>query len=169
MAKKFLSFIGDLYDEKEFIYPYYRLQEAGFQVDVAGTDTIAYNGKNGMAEKATIRFKDVNVDEYAGLVIPGGFAPDRMRQDKDALELVRRFNEQNKPIAMICHAGWVGISAGIMEDVTATATPAIKDDMVNAGVKWSDEPVVDGNIITARNPGDLAVYVKMILDAIEEA
>lgn len=164
MAKKFLSFIADKYDEKEFIYPYYRLQEEGYEVDIAGTKAEEYKGKDGLAQKADITFADVNVEDYAGLVIPGGFAPDRMRQDKDALEIVRKFHEQKKPIAMICHAGWVGISAGILDGVRATATTAIKDDMVNAGVEWSDEPVIDGNIVTARNPGDLPVYVKMILE-----
>lgn len=104
------------------------------------------------------------MDDCEGLLIPGGFAPDRFRQSEEALQLVRDFNEQEKPIGMICHAGWTGISAGILEGVKATSTKAIKDDMVNAGVQWVDEaPVIDGNIITARNPGDLASYVKAYL------
>lgn len=167
MEKKILSYIADLYDERELIYPAYRVKEEGYEVVFAGPEKKTYKGKEGLTQDADISFDQINVDDYEGLLIPGGFAPDKMRVSKAALEAVRKFNEQEKPIAMICHAGWVGISAGIIDGKRVTSTLAIKDDMVNAGGKWVDEaPVIDGNIVTARNPGDLHVYVKAFLDLI---
>lgn len=168
MAKKILSFIADLYDERELIYPAYRVKEEGYEIVFAGPKKDTFKGKEGVTQEADLAFADVNVDDYEGLLIPGGFAPDKIRKEEDALELVRKFDEQDKPIAMICHAGWVGISAKILDGVKATSTPTIKDDMVNAGANWVDDaPVVDGNIVTGRNPDDLHVYVKAFLDLLK--
>ena len=165
MAKKILSYVADLFDERELIYPAYRVKEEGYEIVFAGPTKGEFTGKEGVKQESDIAFKDVNVDDYEGLLIPGGFAPDKIRKEKEALEVVRKFHEQGKPIAMICHAGWVGISAKILDGVKATSTPTIKDDMINAGVNWVDEaPVVAKNIVTGRNPGDLHVYVKAFLE-----
>jgi protease I len=99
--------------------------------------------------------------------VPGGFAPDKLRRDEHVLDLVRRFDQDGKPVAFICHAGWVPISAGILEGRQATSVGAIRDDMVNAGVDWVDEEtVVDANLISARTPADLGPWMRALLDAL---
>lgn len=118
-----------------------------------------------MKQKADLSFRDINVRDYDGLLIPGGYSPDKVRVHEAALEAVRQFNEAGKPIAMICHAGWVGASAGILKGRRLTSTKAIRDDLINAGADWVDEaPVVDENLVTARNPDDLHTYMKAFIE-----
>lgn len=118
---------------------------------------------------ADLNFDEIRVEEYAGLLIPGGYSPDKMRVHEGALEAVRKFNEAKKPIGMICHAGWVGASAGIVEGRRLTSTKNIKDDLINAGAEWIDDaPVVDGNLITARNPDDLHLYMKAFIEVLSQ-
>lgn len=106
-------------------------------------------------------FAEVDPDEYDGILVPGGWAPDKLRRFPEVLEMVRKINDAGKPIGEICHAGWVLISAGILKGKTVTSTPGIKDDMTNAGAMWIDKPsVIDGNIISARRPPDLPEYMK---------
>ena len=106
-------------------------------------------------------------DEFDALVIPGGFAPDKLRRSQAVLDLVRAFDGAGKPIAFICHAGWVPISARILKGRRATSVGAIRDDMVNAGADWVDEAtVVDGNLISARTPADLGPWMKALLKAL---
>ena len=162
--KKALIFLGPLFDEREFIYPYYRLQEAGYHVDVAGQEAVAYQGKTGLEAKADIAYSMAKEADYDTLVIPGGYAPDKIRQDPDALRLVREFHEAGKPIGMICHAGWVAASAGVLGGVRLTSTRAIQDDLANAGARWEDaEVVVDGGFVTSRSPEDLPAFMKALL------
>jgi protease I len=109
----------------------------------------------------------VAADDFSALVIPGGFAPDKLRRSPEVLALVNAFHDAGKPIAFICHAGWVPISAGILKGRRATSVGAIRDDMVNAGVDWVDEPtVVDANLISARTPADLGPWMKALLAAL---
>jgi protease I len=109
----------------------------------------------------------VSEADYDALVIPGGYAPDRLRRADEVLDLVRAFDQRRKPIAFICHAGWVPISAKILKGRRATSVAAIKDDMINAGVDWVDEAtVVDGNLISARTPADLGPWMKALLAAL---
>lgn len=168
--KKILSFVADLYDERELFYPAIRLKEEGYEVDFAGPEAEVYKGKDGMKKKADLPFRDINVEDYDGLLIPGGYSPDKVRVHEEALEAVRRFNEAGKPIGIICHAGWVAASAGILKGRKLTSVKNVKDDLINAGAQWVDEaPVVDGNLITARNPDDLHVYVKAYIEALKSA
>ena len=168
MAKKVLSFIENLFDERELIYPYYRLQEAGYTVDVAGSESKTFTSKSGLTQASDMAYGDVNVDDYLGLLIPGGFAPDYMRRYEDAIEIVKKFNEAGKPIAMICHAGWVGIEADIVDGKRLTSVGSIRTDMINAGVEWVDEaPAIDGNIVTGRYPDDLPVYIKAFIEMLD--
>jgi len=115
---------------------------------------------------------DTTVDQVAeadfdALVIPGGYAPDKLRRSEAVLSLVRAFDDAGKPIAFICHAGWVPISARILKGRRATSVGAIRDDMVNAGADWVDEAtVVDGNLISARTPADLGPWMKALLKAL---
>lgn len=161
-----LIFVADQYEDLELHYPKYRLLEACKKVTIAGEEANAlYKGKHGYPCKSEISFDGVNVNDYAGLIIPGGYAPDKLRRFPKVLEITRRFHEQKKLIAFICHAGWVPISAKILKDVKCTSFSAIKDDMENAGCKWTDEAVVvDGHFISSRSPEDLPLFCVAMLD-----
>ena len=102
--------------------------------------------------------------EDVGLVLAGGFAPDKLRRDAKVLELTRQIHETGKLIAHICHAGWIPISAGIMKGYQCTSTPGIKDDLINAGAEWLDEPlVIDRNMVSSRRPDDLPQFCRGIM------
>ncbi len=153
--------LENLFDEREFIYPYYRLQEEGYETVALAPKRGTYRGKSGFEVKADAAIGEVVGDDFVGLVIPGGYAPDRLRRYPEVLEFVRKMDEAGKPIAAICHAGWVLISARIVKGRRMTGFFAIKDDLINAGAEYVDEPVVvDGNLITSRHPGDLKVWMK---------
>lgn len=112
----------------------------------------------------------MSVPPNDALGIPGGFAPDRLRRSQRVLDLVKAFDTAGKPIAFICHAGWVPISAQILKGRRATSFGAIRDDMENAGVDWVDaETVVDGNLISARGPDDLGPWLKALLAALQNS
>jgi protease I len=165
--RKVLLLAADQFEDMELLYPLYRLAEEQIAVTVAGLDSQPVTGKKGHGPVPV----DTTVDQVAesdfdALVIPGGFAPDKLRRSAAVLDLVRAFDDSGKPIAFICHAGWVPISARILKGRRATSVGAIKDDMVNAGVDWVDEAtVVDGNLISARTPADLGPWMKALLGA----
>lgn len=162
---KVLILIEEMYEDLELWYPKIRLEEAGFKTVVAGLkEGHIYKGKHGYPCQADVSFKDIKTKEFSGLIIPGGYAPDKLRLYPEVLKMVKEFNKAKKLVAFICHAGWVPISAGILKDRKATSYKAIKDDMVNAGVRWADkEVVVDENMISSRNPADLPAFMKAIL------
>lgn len=166
--KKVMILIADLFDEQELIYPYHRLRE-DFEVHMVGgeKDTV-YESKAGMKFKSSHKVAEVNVDDYEAVVIPGGFSPDHMRRVEGMVDMVTEFDKQNKPIAAICHAGWMLASAIDLKGKKVTSFYSIKDDMINAGAQWVDEEVVvDGNIITSRNPNDLPAFMKTVLEKIK--
>lgn len=166
-AKKFLFFVDDIYEDLELWYPLLRLQEEGATTYVAALekDKKTYTGKHGYPAEANLLLSEALAMDFDGLVIPGGFMPDKLRRLQDVLSITKRLNEQNKLIAFICHAGWIPISAGIVSGRTVTSTPGIKDDLINAGATWKDEPVViDKNFITARRPPDLPAFGKAIVE-----
>ncbi|MBI1373838.1 MAG: DJ-1/PfpI/YhbO family deglycase/protease [Phycisphaera sp.] len=161
-----LMFVDDVYEDLELWYPKLRLLEAGVGVTVAGpeADTV-YSGKHTYPCKSDAAIRDMVAADFDGLVIPGGFMPDKLRRDPKVLELTREIHEAGKLVAHICHAGWIPISAGIVRGFRMTSTPGIKDDLINAGAEWVDEPVVvDRNQITARRPPDLPDFGKAIVD-----
>src|SRR5438105_1008362 len=162
---KVLVLAADLFEDIELLYPVYRLREEEGDVTIAGLSLDSVTGKKGhgpVSVDATV--DDVDAKDFAALVIPGGFAPDKLRRSPRVLQLVREFDAAAKPIAFICHAGWVPISAGIVKGRRATSVDAIRDDMVNAGCDWVDEPcVVDGNLVSARTPADLGPWTKAFL------
>jgi protease I len=163
-----LILAADQFEDMELLYPLYRLLEEDIAVTVAGLDDQPVHGKKGHGPVPV----DTTVDRVAepdfdALVIPGGFAPDKLRRSQTVLDLVRAFDDSGKPIAFICHAGWVPISAKILKGRRATSVSAIRDDMVNAGADWVDEAtVVDGNLISARTPADLGPWMKALLAAL---
>jgi protease I len=168
--KKGAILIEDLYNELEFWVPYYRLIEAGVEMTVVGpkADT-TYKSKIGMAATSDAAASDLNGADFDVVVIPGGYAPDRMRRDAGMVDLVRDAYDAGKLVAFICHAGWLPISAGIVKGKKLTSFFAIKDDLVNAGAEWVDAAVVrDGNLITSRTPADLPDFCRAIVEALAE-
>ena len=167
--KRALVLAADLFEDVELLYPVHRLAEEGIDVTIAGLSTAPVTGKKGHGPVPVDTTVDrVSAGDFDALVIPGGFAPDKLRRSAAVLDLVRDFHAASKPVAFICHAGWVPISAGIVKGRRATSVDAIRDDMVNAGVDWVDEPaVVDGNLISARTPADLGPWMKAFLAALD--
>jgi protease I len=169
-GQKVLLLAADDFEDTELLYPLYRLAEEEVAVTVAGLDPHPVRGKKGHGPVPV----DTTVDQVAekdfdALVIPGGYAPDKLRRSEDVLALVRAFDAAGKPIAFICHAGWVPISAKILKGRRATSVGAIRDDMVNAGTDWVDQAaVVDGNLISARTPADLGPWMRALLAALEK-
>jgi protease I len=166
-----LILAADLFEDVELLYPLYRLREEGIAVTVAGLTREPVHGKKGHGPVAVdTTVDDVDPGDFDALVVPGGYAPDKLRRSPRVRELVRAFDAAAKPIAFICHAGWVPISAGILEGRRATSVDAIRDDMVNAGVDWVDEAcVVDGNLISARTPADMGPWMRALLAALDRA
>jgi protease I len=163
-----LILAADYFEDMELLYPRYRLIEAEVAVTVAGLDDHPVRGKMGYGPlPVDTTVAQVSEADFDALVIPGGFAPDKLRRSDTVLDLVRAFDEAEKPIAFICHAGWVPISAKIIKGRRATSIAAIRDDMVNAGADWVDEAtVVDGNLISARTPADLGPWMRALLQAL---
>lgn len=164
-GKKILMFVEEYYEDLELWYPKIRLQEEGADVVVAGPATgKVYKGKNGYPCEADVAIADVDAGGYDGLVLCGGWAPDKLRRDPRVLEITRTIHDAGKPVAHICHAGWVPISAGVMKGIRCTSVNAIRDDLQNAGAQWVDqEVVVDKNHITSRTPKDLPAFCKAII------
>lgn len=168
--KTVICLLDDEFEDLELWYPVYRVREAGAAVLYAGPEKgKTHIGKYGVPAIADLSFDEVNSNDIAGLLVPGGWAPDKLRRYPKVLQLVQELNSAGKPIGQICHAGWVLISAKILEGRKVTSTPGIRDDMENAGAEWFDEAVVvDGNLISARRPPDLPPYAKAFVDALEE-
>jgi protease I len=164
-----LVLAADLFEDMELLYPVYRLREEEVEVTIAGLTTDDVTGKKGHGPvKVDATVDDVDPSSFDALVIPGGYAPDKLRSSERVLSLVEAFNAAGKPIAFVCHAGWVPISANIIKGRRATSVDVIRDDMINAGADWVDEPcVVDGNLISARTPADLGPWMKALLAALE--
>lgn len=158
-------FVDHVYEDLELWYPKLRLTEEYAEVVVAGPKKDErYEGKNGYPCRSDAAIADIDPEEFDALVIPGGFAPDKLRRDPKVLDITKEIHEADKPLAHICHAGWIPISAGVMKGYRCTSTPAIKDDLTNAGAEWVDkEVVVDRNQISSRNPNDLPAFCREII------
>ena len=157
------------FQDEEFTYPYYRLLEEGFKVDVATPDKAPMFGKYGIPARPTTDTKDLKEKNYDLVVLPGGFeAPDRLRIRREVLDFVKAMYDAGKVVAAICHGPWICISAGIMKGKKATAYISIADDVRNAGATYLEEDVVvDGNLVTAphyRNNGD---FMKAVLNLLK--
>jgi protease I len=151
--------VAQNFQDEEFTYPYYRLLEEGYVVDVATPDGNDHYGKFGVPARATKTIEDLSSSDYDVVILPGGFeSPDRLRMQPEVKRFVREMHEDNKLVAAICHGPWICISAGIMDGKRATGYISIKDDVLNAGSTYLEEDVViDGNLITSphyRNNGD---------------
>lgn len=158
------------YEDPELWYPYYRLKEAGAEVVIVAPEAGAsYTSKHGYPVTSDMAGKEASANDFDAVVVPGGYAPDRMRRDPELRRFVREMDQQRKVVAAICHAGWMLISAQVVRGRTATGFHSIRDDMENAGVTWLDQAVVvDGNLITSRTPADLPAFVPAIIRALGE-
>ncbi|RBW69056.1 type 1 glutamine amidotransferase domain-containing protein [Bacillus taeanensis] len=166
-GKKVLSFVHHDFEDLELWYPILRLREEGAVVHLSGESKETYIGKYGVPAEADFSFDEINPEDYDALLVPGGWAPDKLRRFQKVIEIVQYMEENKKLIGQICHAGWVLISAKILEGKKVTSTPGIKDDMENAGAQWIDEPVVvDGHLISSRRPPDLPPYMKAFCDVL---
>jgi protease I len=159
------------FEDSEFRVPYDRVQQEGHEAVIVGLEAgKQLKGKKGketiQAERAA---KEVSAEEFDALVIPGGYSPDHLRADSDMVELVRAFFESGKPVAAICHAGWMLAEADIIDGRTLTSWPSIKTDLINAGANWVDREVVeDGNLITSRKPDDLKAFSDALVRQIDQ-
>jgi protease I len=166
-GKSVLFFVGPQYEDLELWYPKIRLEEEGAKTLVAGLGERVYQGKKGYPVTVDCSVDDLYAEVYDALVIPGGYAPDHMRRSDKLLSITRAFAHAGKPVAFICHAAWVPISAGLLQGRKATCVRAIKDDVINAGATYLDEPVVvDGNLISSRTPADLPAFCRAIIGAL---
>ncbi|MBW6492447.1 MAG: type 1 glutamine amidotransferase [Lentimicrobium sp.] len=163
--KKIICFVHSDFEDLELWYPILRLRGEGFTVHIAGDlGNHIYVGKYGVPAKSDFGFDEIDAANYDGLLIPGGWAPDKLRRSPDVLKITREMMSANKPVAQICHAGWVLVSAGVLKGRKVTSTPGIKDDMINAGATWVDEAVVvDGNLVSSQKPADLPFYMNEYL------
>ena len=151
--------VGPEYEDLEVWYPKLRLEEAGWDAPLVGMGDATYRGKHGYPCTVDVQAKEVHAATLAGILAPGGWAPDKLRRDRVLLDLVRGVHERGRLVATICHGPWILISAGILRGRTLTSTVGIRDDVVNAGATWVDRPVhVDGNIVSARVPKDLPAF-----------
>lgn len=171
MIKRPVAFLVDqLFEDSEFRVPFERLKEAGYDVVIIGREAgQLLKGKKGKETIKTERsIRDVSPDDFAALVIPGGYSPDHLRQDARMVAFTRSIFTSGKPLAAVCHAGWMLAEAGILEDRTVTSWPSIKTDLINAGATWVDREVVeDGNLITSRKPDDLEAFSSAIIRQLE--
>jgi len=168
--KKIAMLIGPGYEDFEFWVVYMRMLEEGADVDVIGMEKgVEYTSKHGcLTKEADFLASEVLDEDYDGVLVPGGLTPDKIRRDKDIVELVRKNHEAGKIIGLICHAGLVGISAGII-DGKATGSLGIKDDIINAGGTWVDKAAFrDGNIVWGRVVKDIPSYCRELVNALAE-
>ena len=167
MAGTVLILVGPEYEDLEVWYPKLRLEEAGYAVKLAGLGEASYSGKHGYPCPVDGRIADFPASKLAGILAPGGWAPDKIRRDPEALERVREVHQAGKMVATICHGPWVLISAGIVRGRRLTSTVGIRDDVINAGAEWVDAPaVIDGNLVSARVPKDLPAFGKAMLEVL---
>ena len=164
--KKTAVLIEDNYQVLEVWYPYLRLRENGIKTVFIGPGRKkTYMSKEGYPAEEEVAIKDAKVSNFDAVVIPGGYAPDMLRRDNRINRFVEDMAEAGKLVAAICHAGSVLVSAGVLSGKTATCFYAVKDDVVNAGANYVDkEVVVDGNLITSRNPYDLPAFCTEIVN-----
>ena len=168
-AKKIAILVEDDYEDLELWYPYYRLIEAGFSPELIGPGgRTEYKSKHGYPAHVDLSADKAQSKDYVALLVPGGYAPDRLRRHTSINELVRKFYEEGKLVAAICHAPSVLVSANILKGKKCTCYPSIKDDVMNAGARYIDEEVVvDGNLVTSRRPADLPAFMRAVLRCLE--
>ncbi len=168
---KIAMLVGEGYEDSEFQQPFDRFNEAGHDVVVLGTEVgSVIKGKRGES-KIEIQHTpaDVRPEDFDAVVIPGGYGPDKLRMDPDMVDFVRRYDATGKLLASICHGPQLLIEAEVVAGHTMTSWPSVRTDLINAGAKWLDQPlVIDGKLISSRKPDDLEVFSQAVLARLEE-
>ncbi|CAN5715407.1 type 1 glutamine amidotransferase domain-containing protein [soil metagenome] len=168
-GKKIAILVAEGFEDLEYWVTVMRLQEEGAEVVSVGPNLEPVSGKNALAAQADVVASDVDASELSGVVIPGGWAPDKLRRYPDITGLVRDVHEQGKVVGIICHGGLVAISAGIVEGVRATGSLGIKDDLVNAGATWVDKAAFrEGNLVWGRVVPDIPDFCRELVEALAE-
>ena len=167
-GRRIVVLLAEGFEDLEFWVTVMRLREEGAEVTIAGTSTEPVRGKNALEATADIQVEQASADDFDAVVVPGGWAPDKLRRSDAVKDLVGKAYHQGKAVGLICHAGLVGISAGIVAGHRATGSLGIKDDLVNAGATWVDEPAFqDGNLVWGRVVEDIPAFCRELVAAIE--
>lgn len=165
MKKRIIILLEEMIEDSEFLYPWYRLLEAGFEVTTAAPELKTYLGKGGMKFKPEKSFSEIKNNLYDALIIPGGYAPDRWRRDPEICAFVTKHHQAQKLIASICHGPWLMISAQIVKDRRITAFSAIKDDLINAGARYTGADwEEDDNLLSCTNPKTMLPMMKRLVE-----
>ncbi len=169
MSKKVLVLLEEMVEDSEFLYPYFRLKEEGFEVLSSAPEKKRYKGKGGMQFKPDKTFNEIRDQVFDAVVIPGGYAPDRWRREEGIVGFVKDHFNKGKLIASICHGPWLLISAGIVKGKKVTAFHAIKDDLINAGADYQGNDMEeDGNLLTSTNPKTMLPMIKRLVERLKE-
>ena len=166
--RKVAVLVEDDYEDLELWYPYFRLIEAGYEPVLIGPRSGSYRGKHGYEATAALSADKADPRDLIGLVIPGGWAPDRLRRHDAVVELVRSVSDLGSVIGSICHGGSLLVSANVVRGKKVTSFRSIEMDLINAGARYMDrEVVVDGSLITSRKPDDLPAFMREVLRALK--
>jgi len=158
---KALIISADGFEDTELLVPYYRLREEGIDVHVASMTKTKIKGKHGYEVEVDRTLKEINPDYYNLLLLPGGKAPEAIRKEKDALEIAKYFFHQKKPVSAICHGPQILITAGLLKGRHATCYKSVAQELKDSGAIYEDkEVVVDGNLVTSRQPSDLPAFLR---------
>ena len=159
----------DGFEDSELMKPMQGLKDAGATVVVVSNGKQAIEGKNGTKVDVDVNVDEVDAIDFDGLLLPGGVHnPDVMRTVPEAVDFVRDFFDQQKPVAAICHAPWLLIEAGVVDGRTVTSWPSLKTDLINAGADWVDKEVVtDQGLVTSRNPDDIPAFTDGFLKLLQ--
>ncbi len=169
LGYKVAILVAEGVEDLEYYVPAMRLQEEGAQVLTAALELKPLHGKNGLEIRPDTKIESLNADDLFALVIPGGWAPDKLRRYPVVKDLVRDMDSQGKPIGIICHGGLVAISAGIVKGHPATGSLGIRDDIVNAGGTWVDEAAFrEGNLVWGRVVADLPDFCRELIQVLAE-
>jgi protease I len=166
---KALIISADNFEDTELLVPYYRLKEEGIQVDIASIKKGKIKGKHGYEVEVDKTLKELNPDDYDILILPGGKAPGVIRKEKEAIDIAKHFFRKNKPVSAICHGPQILISAGLLKGRHSTCYKSVAQEMKDAGALYEDkEVVVDGNLVTSRQPSDLPAFLRKTLKLIKK-
>jgi deglycase len=168
-GKKIVVLVADGFEDLEYWVTVMRLQEEGAEVISVGPNEGSFSGKNGLEATADVTADRVDASELEGIVVPGGWAPDKLRRYEEITGLVRAVHDRGKTVGIICHGGLVGISAGIVNGVSATGSTGIKDDLINAGATWVDKPAFrEANLVWGRVVADIPDFCRELMAALSE-
>jgi protease I len=167
---KALIISADNFEDSELLFPYYRLQEENIEVDIASIKKGKIKGKHGYEIDADKDLKEIRPGDYDILILPGGKAPEKIRKEKEALEIAKYFFEKNRPVSAICHGPQTLITAGLLKGRHATCYKSVASEMKEAGALYEDkEVIVDGNLVTSRQPSDLPAFMRETLKLLRKA